>query len=407
MQKTIRQWKEELVGKKFNRLTVLDVVQGFTKSGIKDGFRASCLCSCGNHVVVRIYALLNNNTMSCGCLALETQKKTGTKNFDEWKKKHPDILLENMAKAREKAKVWGKSHPDKIREKYQKMLECSKKWREEHPEEAKNNSKKAISIAHEWNKNHPEEMKIISEKGLHAIKKWREEHPEEAKNNSKKAAHQALKWYKEHPKESSKIKKSGIVSIKAWRKENKEIIRTWLLSSITKEEQEIYEYLCSLGYSIEQQFLLEGHYFDFRINNFLIEYNGSMYHYTEYKNKSNVNAKEPPTNKKEKNYHRELKELANRNNFNLIQVWDYIWFNNKEFIQKLIKDQLSGTVKYKDYLDENNLLNNDYGFDIDGEQVEPKSFWISTCNPKRKVDDTYMKGKVLIFNSGYTLCTCV
>ena len=230
MQKTIRQWKEELVGKKFNRLTVLDVVQGFTKSGIKDGFRASCLCSCGNHVVVRIYALLNNNTMSCGCLALETQKKTGTKNFDEWKKKHPDILLENMAKAREKAKVWGKSHPDKIREKYQKMLECSKKWRDEHPEEAKNNSKKAISIAHEWNKNHPEEMKIISEKGLHAIKKWR---------------------------------------------------------------------------------------------------------------------------------------------------------------------------------DENNLLNNDYGFDIDGEQIEPKSFWISTCNPKRKVDNTYMKGKVLIFNSGYTLCTCI
>ena len=70
-------------------------------------------------------------------------------------------------------------------------------------------------------------------------------------------------------------------------------------------------------------------------------------------------------------------------------------------MKKLIKDQLLGTSDYKDYL-EDGLLNNDYGFVIEGEEIDPRPLWISTSNPKHIVEKNYTKGKVLVYNSGYT-----
>jgi hypothetical protein len=139
---------------------------------------------------------------------------------------------------------------------------------------------------------------------------------------------------------------------------------------------------------------------DFRVNNFLVEYHGSIYHYFKYEILNNPESKEPPSEHKEKSYHKNLRDIAIRDSFHLIQVWDFDWLYRKEFVQKLIKDQLSGVATYKDYL-ENSLLNNDYGFIIDGEQVESNGFWVSTGYRKIVTED-YIMGKVLVYNSGYT-----
>lgn len=56
-----------MVGKTYNRLTVLDIV------GVNKHHKTilKCKCSCGNIVMVVSSALLNGNTKSCGCLAKE------------------------------------------------------------------------------------------------------------------------------------------------------------------------------------------------------------------------------------------------------------------------------------------------------------------------------------------------
>lgn len=92
-----------------------------------------------------------------------------------------------------------------------------------------------------------------------------------------------------------------------------------------------------------------------------------------------------------------------KNNYKLIQVWDFDWLHRKEFVQKLLKEQLDNTSTYKDYLDENNLLNNDYGFSLNGEQIDPRPIWVSTGH-RCIVESNYPKGKVLVYNSGYTKC---
>lgn len=56
------QKREDLTGQTFGWLTV----EGFSHT---DGKRAyyKCLCRCGNHLIVKAYALKNGNTTSCGC----------------------------------------------------------------------------------------------------------------------------------------------------------------------------------------------------------------------------------------------------------------------------------------------------------------------------------------------------
>ena len=61
--------KDDMIGKKFNRLTVIE------KIGIKK--RKSiykCLCDCGNYTEVYRSDLISNNTKGCGCLRIEHGK---------------------------------------------------------------------------------------------------------------------------------------------------------------------------------------------------------------------------------------------------------------------------------------------------------------------------------------------
>lgn len=77
---------EDLVGKKFSRLTVL-LFLGI----IKKKYLWECMCDCGNKKVVRGENIKNGTTKSCGCLIKETaikthtsHGKTGTRTYHQW-----------------------------------------------------------------------------------------------------------------------------------------------------------------------------------------------------------------------------------------------------------------------------------------------------------------------------------
>ena len=64
--------KTELVGKKFNRLTVVEFIT-ILKSGHS---KYRCLCDCGKECIVQGGNLINNHTQSCGCLQLSIAGKS-------------------------------------------------------------------------------------------------------------------------------------------------------------------------------------------------------------------------------------------------------------------------------------------------------------------------------------------
>ena len=63
--------KEDIAGKKYNRLTLV-------RPAYKKGTRWiwECLCDCGNITFLESYAVKSGHTKSCGCLYLETRGKT-------------------------------------------------------------------------------------------------------------------------------------------------------------------------------------------------------------------------------------------------------------------------------------------------------------------------------------------
>lgn len=81
-----------LIGKKFNRLTVIERVQNANDNSTQ----WLCQCDCGNQIVVRGKLLRLGFTKSCGCLRKETTKRTnkeykvihkgtGTRLYRIWK----------------------------------------------------------------------------------------------------------------------------------------------------------------------------------------------------------------------------------------------------------------------------------------------------------------------------------
>lgn len=63
----------DLVGQKYNKLTVVEKVPSNPPKQIK--IKWLCKCDCGNEVVVRGDHLRRGHTRSCGCLILEINKK--------------------------------------------------------------------------------------------------------------------------------------------------------------------------------------------------------------------------------------------------------------------------------------------------------------------------------------------
>lgn len=77
-----------IIGKKFNRLTVLELFkkeQVYLFNGKKNGFRYfyTCLCDCGKITIVAKSHLLSGHTRSCGCIS-QKHLKTNTRLFRIW-----------------------------------------------------------------------------------------------------------------------------------------------------------------------------------------------------------------------------------------------------------------------------------------------------------------------------------
>lgn len=76
---------EELIGKKFNRLTVIDFhhkERAYHKNGELNGYTYFylCQCDCGNYVVTREAGLKNGHAKSCGCFNYEKFMERTTKH---------------------------------------------------------------------------------------------------------------------------------------------------------------------------------------------------------------------------------------------------------------------------------------------------------------------------------------
>lgn len=70
------------ISAKHSMLTILELLPGY---------KAKCLCDCGNTIVVSKYSVINGTTQSCGCLrVLRNQQRkpkhggTGTKLYAVW-----------------------------------------------------------------------------------------------------------------------------------------------------------------------------------------------------------------------------------------------------------------------------------------------------------------------------------
>lgn len=68
---------DNLIGQKFNYLTVIERDYNYNKLHNVQGTYWKCLCDCGNYTTVRRDSLINGSTKSCGCM-----KKELTRNFN-------------------------------------------------------------------------------------------------------------------------------------------------------------------------------------------------------------------------------------------------------------------------------------------------------------------------------------
>lgn len=72
-------FKEDLTGKKFNKLTVLSFHGRLSKKSVPTQTLPywNCVCDCGNQIIANSSCLKTSNTKSCGCLGKENAVKVG------------------------------------------------------------------------------------------------------------------------------------------------------------------------------------------------------------------------------------------------------------------------------------------------------------------------------------------
>lgn len=81
--------KNNLVGEKFGKLTVIEQAEDYVEPNGNHSPRYTCICDCGNTINVRADALKTGHTKSCGCYQSESLKERLTipntyKLFDEY-----------------------------------------------------------------------------------------------------------------------------------------------------------------------------------------------------------------------------------------------------------------------------------------------------------------------------------
>lgn len=80
MQKTNKLVASDYVGKKYNRLTVVGLVDKIRKDGYAET-QFVCRCECGKEIVTRAAQVKNGHTMSCGCLKYDNRKIVKPENY--------------------------------------------------------------------------------------------------------------------------------------------------------------------------------------------------------------------------------------------------------------------------------------------------------------------------------------
>lgn len=74
-ERRIKNNRVDLVGKKFGKLTVIEMLWQYHPTKVK------CLCDCGNTCIVVNADLVSGHTQSCGCLHKEATVKANTKDW--------------------------------------------------------------------------------------------------------------------------------------------------------------------------------------------------------------------------------------------------------------------------------------------------------------------------------------
>lgn len=70
---------EDYIGKKFNRLTIIDTIKKYYNEKNREEWFYTCKCDCGTIKDVRAWSMLNGDIKSCGCLAKEKAKERAYK----------------------------------------------------------------------------------------------------------------------------------------------------------------------------------------------------------------------------------------------------------------------------------------------------------------------------------------
>lgn len=71
---------EDLTGRKFNRLTVIDRASDIVEKNGRKRAAWNCVCDCGAKVIVRGYNLKKGNIKSCGCYKADRNRNYFTKH---------------------------------------------------------------------------------------------------------------------------------------------------------------------------------------------------------------------------------------------------------------------------------------------------------------------------------------
>lgn len=84
----MRRIPENLIGRRFGRLTVVGIAKS---SGFPSRWNWKCRCDCGNYSAPPVRSLLSGETKSCGCLQKEiasnrarTHGRSGTSEYSTW-----------------------------------------------------------------------------------------------------------------------------------------------------------------------------------------------------------------------------------------------------------------------------------------------------------------------------------
>ena len=66
-----RETQNEVIGKKFGLLTILDIFKDKHNNTCRPVIMAKCKCDCGKETTSRLYNIRENSTRSCGCLNIK------------------------------------------------------------------------------------------------------------------------------------------------------------------------------------------------------------------------------------------------------------------------------------------------------------------------------------------------